>query len=77
MFTWVRYYLVRVWVKCHEYGYRYESCMSRSHRYGSETMGRGTNFCIQISMGIGLGKGTTCLLSVVQGNRAGLINGRL
>ena len=50
-------------VKCHEYGYGYESCMSRSHRYVSETMGRGTNFCIQISMGIGLGKDTTSLLS--------------
>ena len=66
MITWVRDHLVRVWVKCHEYGYGYESCMSRSHSYGCETMGRGTNFGIQISRPygiIGMGKGTTSLLS--------------
>ena len=43
--------------------------MSRSHWYGSKTMGRPTctNFRIRISMGTGMGKGrprpTTSLLS--------------
>ena len=43
--------------------YGYESCMSRSHRYRSETMGTVTNFSIRISMGMDMGKGTTSLLS--------------
>ena len=36
--------------------------MSKSHGYGSETMGTGTNFRILISMGTGTGKGTTSML---------------
>ena len=52
MFTWVQDHLIRVWVKCHEYGYT--SPASRSHGYGSETMGRGTNFRIRISVGMGM-----------------------
>ena len=55
---------VQVWVQCHGYGYGNESCMSKSHWYGSETtsMGTGTNFCIGINMGTVMGKGTTTSL---------------
>ena len=63
MFTWVWDHLpwVQVWVR----EWVLHVMMSRRHGYGSETrsMGTGTICRIWISMGTGMGKGTTSLLS--------------